>query len=135
MGRGSGRRQRGGRRGGARSGDRPSLPGESTPCGGKRIDELCELSPFSVFCTLYLGITEEDGWAPPNARRAARRFDLSPEALSEYLHAHRIAEEHLKRARFDLAGARLDIQVAPPGISRTELARTLWEELQADLED
>ena len=32
-------------------------------------------------------------------------------------------------ARFDLESARLDIEVAPAGISRVELARTLFEEL------
>ena len=34
--------------------------------------------------------------------------------------------EHLKKARFDIEMAKLDVSVAPPGIDRVELARSIF---------
>ncbi len=95
-----------------------------------RVSELCELAPFAVFCALHLGISECNGFAPQEPAAVARRFQLSLEQLEAYLREHRIARDDLEAAGFDLEGARLDMQVAPPGISRVELARTLFGELR-----
>ena len=91
--------------------------------------ELIELAPFSVFCALHLGITPQDGYAPPDRGRVARQFELSPAELDRYLEEHGLTTEDLARSDFDLESARLDIQVAPEGISRVELARTMFAEL------
>jgi hypothetical protein len=96
------------------------------------MQELCELTPFSVFCALYLGITEYDSYAELDPRAVSRRFDLGEGELQAYLEAHGIAEEHLQRAGLDVDSARFDIKVAPDGISRVELARTLFEEFQSN---
>ena len=93
------------------------------------IQELRELSPFSVFCSLYLGITDTDGYKVQGADAVARRFGLDRDGLAGYLAEQRLRRDDLERAQFDLDSARLDIRVAPDGISRTELARTLWKEL------
>lgn len=100
---------------------------------GRPVPELGELSPFSVFCALHLGITETDGYALQDPETVGRRFGLSSEELTHYLEREGLRAEDLRGAKFDLAGALLDIQVAPEGISRTELARTLFEELRAAL--
>jgi hypothetical protein len=94
-----------------------------------RIPELCELSPFSAFCALYLGITERNGYARQDREAVARRFSLSLEELDLFLREHALERDSLSRAGFDAESARLDIEVAPEGISRLELARTLFEEL------
>lgn len=93
------------------------------------IAELCELGPFSVFCALHLGITERDGFAEPNAARVARRFELTEDELESYLRQHELTADDLRASNFDLDAARLDIQVAPEGISRVELARTMFAEV------
>ncbi len=95
---------------------------------GESVPELLELSPFSVFCAL-LGITETEGYARQEHAAVARRFDLSDEALCDYLEANGLSKSDLRRADFDLESARLDMKVAPLGISRIELARTLFQEL------
>lgn len=92
--------------------------------------ELCELSPFSVFCALHLGITERNGFVPPQRTEVARRFGLEPAELDAYLEAQQLRADDLERVDFDLESARLDIRVAPEGISRAELARTMFEELR-----
>lgn len=99
------------------------------------VPELAELSPFSLFCALYLGITENDGYAEQDARSVASRFGLEPAELAAYLERHRLRERDLRAVNFDLQSARLDIQVAPEGISRTELARTLFAEIKSVLPD
>ena len=96
------------------------------------MEELVELSPLSVFCALYLGITQTQGYSEMDLGRVARQFSLQPDQLRDYLQAHLIADEHLTTARFDDEAARFDIKVAPEGISRLELGRTLFEEFQHD---
>jgi hypothetical protein len=100
---------------------------------GEPVSELCTLSPFSVFCALHLGITEDDGYARQERACVARRFGLSPEQLDEYLAEHRLRDQDLRAIGFELASARLDMQVAPTGISRMELARGWFEELAEGL--
>lgn len=92
--------------------------------------ELRELAPFSVFCALHLGITEDDGYAELDTPSVARRFDLSEEELERYLREHGLRAADLAEHDFDLEAARLDIQVAPEGISRVELARTMFSEVR-----
>ena len=100
---------------------------------GRVIEELRELSPFSVFCSLYLGITDTNGYKAQAADAVARHFGLDHDGLAGYLAEQRLRREDLERARFDLESARLDMRVAPDGISRIELARTLWKELLDEL--
>jgi hypothetical protein len=94
------------------------------------VSELCQLGPFAVFCALHLGITERNGFAPQEPTAVARRFQLSTEELELYLREHAIAPDDLAAAGFDREAARFDMQVAPAGISRVELARTLYQELR-----
>ncbi len=94
------------------------------------IAELVEVSPFAVFCALWLGITPTDGFRLEGIEAVARRFGLTRDALDGLLVEHRLRSEDLRRAGFDLESARLDIRVAPPGISRVELARPIWNELR-----
>ena len=96
---------------------------------GSPLPELLELTPFSVFCGLHLGITETDGYAEEDARSVARRFDLSEQELLDFVESRGLTESELRNVEFDLDSARIDIEVAPDGISRTELARTLFDEL------
>ena len=97
--------------------------------GGEKVQELLELSPFSVFCAI-LGITETDGYARQEHAAVARRFDMSDGELHDYLEANGLSKRDLNQGEFDLESARLDMKVAPKGISRLELARTLFEELR-----
>lgn len=106
------------------------MRGGAEPVNGTRArPELVDLTAFSAFCALYLGITENDGFGQQSAGGVARRFDVSEEELFEVLDKQGIGDQAITEADFDLESAQLDIQVAPAGISRTELARTLYAEL------
>ena len=113
---------------------RPRFAGNGrSPERRSPVPELTDLTPFSVFCAFHLGITETDGYARQDETAVARRFGLSTGDLRDYLLQHQLRREDLAAADFNLASARLDIQVAPEGISRTELARTFFTELQETL--
>ncbi len=116
------------KRGRARSGGAPKRPVRD--CAGEparpRLQELCELSPFSMFCALYLGITSDERYARANADEVRRRFELGDVEFKEFIESNGLTGEDLRCASFDLESARLDIKVAPPGVSRVELARTLY---------
>jgi hypothetical protein len=117
-----------------RRGGRPRFGGNGRrPERRSPVPELTELTPFSVFCAFHLGITETDGYSRQDEAAVSRRFGLSPGDLRDYLCEHRLRSEDLAAADFNLSSAQLDIQVAPEGISRTELARTVFAELQASL--
>ena len=113
-----------------RPSERPPREGRGSPAK-PRLKELCELSSFSVFCALYLGIAQDDSYAPAGADTVRRRFDLSDAEFKDYLETHGLTGEDVRRASFDVESACFDIEVAPSGISRTELARTLFAEFCA----
>lgn len=92
--------------------------------------EMCTLGPFAVFCAYHLGITQDERYSEPDRRRVARHFDMTPEELDAYLEQHHLTVGHLDDADFDVRGAREDIRVAPSGISRVELARTMYAEVR-----
>lgn len=118
------------------------LPSDDRPDGrsilGGRVPRANEKKPvvedgppdaFKLFCAYHLGITPTDGYHKPHLEEVARRFKLAPKALKSMLVELEIDEESIRQSGFDLAGAQLDIRVAPEGLSRTELARDLFEEL------
>ena len=121
------------RRGRSRAGSSPGRAPRERSAGPAKppLKELCELSPFSVFCALYLGITQNDSYAPAGADTVRRRFGLSDTEFKDYLETQGLTGEDLRRSGLDLESARFDIEVAPPGVSRTELARTLFSEFCA----
>ena len=129
--RGSGRRHGSGPGPRAQSREDGGRPRNGAAAGrGRKLPELCALGPFSAFCALYLGITEDEGFARPEFAQVARRFELSVDELECYLREQGLSSEQLAAAGFDVDSARLDIEVAPEGISRVELARTMFEEVR-----
>ncbi len=112
-----------------RDGSRGPGVDDWTRTRGEKVPELLELTPFSVFCAI-LGITETDGYARQEHTSVAKRFGMSDSELREYRDDNGLSESDLKSGEFDLGSARLDMKVAPEGISRMELARTLFEELR-----
>lgn len=86
---------------------------------------------FTLFCAYHLGITAQDSYQKPQIEEIARRFALESKQLRELLLEYQLDEESLRKLDFDLEGAKMDVRVAPPGISRKAIARDFFEELLA----
>ena len=88
------------------------------------------VEPFELFCAYHLGITERKGYAPANIHDVARRFRVDPSVIKQALHDYGMDADAMLNTEFDLTMAQLDIQVAPEGVDRVELARTIYEEFR-----
>ena len=55
---------------------------------------------------------------------------MKPDELREALKEHGLDDQTMRQSSFDLKGAKMDMRLAPEGISRTESARELYEEFQ-----
>lgn len=85
-------------------------------------------APFDLFAAYHLGITADGKYKAQNLNDIARRFNLSSGRLKQLLIDYGIDSETMINADFDMAMAQLDMMVAPPGIDRRELAKTLYQD-------
>ena len=89
------------------------------------------LDPFNLFCAYHLGIGPKKEYRPSNLNEVARRFGQDPATLRQALKESGMDSASLLDRDFDMALAQLDIQVAPEGIDRIELAKSIYEDFQA----
>ena len=83
---------------------------------------------FVMFCAYNLGITQDDGYHEPRLDDVARRFGMNRDEVRALLKEFQLDDESVRRSKYDMVGAKMDMRLAPEGISRTESARGLYEE-------
>lgn len=88
---------------------------------------------FGLFSAYYLGVTADDGYKKPTLDATSRRFGVSPDEVKGLLQEHSLDPETIAKTEFDLEGAKLDVRLAPECMSRTEIARDLYESYLACL--
>ncbi len=98
----------------------PSMP--ASPLGQRH-----GIDPFALFCAYHLGITADDGYAFQNIHQVAKRFGVSSAVIKQCLQDYCMDTDRLVQSDFDLPSAQIDVMSVPPGVSRTEVARTHWE--------
>ena len=86
------------------------------------------LDPFNLFCAYHLGIGPKKEYRPSNLNEVARRFGQDPVTVRQALKESGMDSASLLDRDFDMALAQLDIQVAPEGIDRMELAKSIYED-------
>ena len=92
------------------------------------------IDPFELFCAYHLGITSQNQYRPSNINDVANRFKIDVGTTRQILKEYEMDAASLLDRDFDMALAQLDIQVAPEGINRTELGRSIFEDfLQAPI--
>ncbi len=138
-GRKSNRRRRSGRK---NSGNRGSGRGSSRKNKAKREkfggrEPVAEferrtgplpLTPFELFVSYYMGVTDDNRYSKPSMGATARRFNIEPEDVEQALRNCGMDKHTLRDVDFDMSLAQLDIRVAPEGIDKREIAKTLFEE-------
>jgi len=86
------------------------------------------LDAFSLFCAYHLGIGPNKEYKPSNINEIARRFGQDQGVVKQALKECNMDSASLLNKDFDMALAQLDIQVAPEGIDKMELAKSIYEE-------
>ena len=124
-------RERSGRANGRPSSSRQSVDVsvKSSPVSEKPLTG--NLDPFNLFCAYHLGIGPKKEYRPSNLNEVARRFGQDPATVRQALKECGMDSASLLDREFDMALAQLDIQVAPEGIDRMELAKSIYEDFQA----
>ena len=89
------------------------------------------LDAFNLFCAYHLGIGPKKEYRPANLNEVARRFGNDPATVRQALKECGMDSAALLDRDFDMALAQLDIQVAPEGIDRMELAKSIYEDFLA----
>jgi len=84
------------------------------------------LDPFELFCAYHLGIGPNKDYKPSNINEVANRFRADPGTIRQALKEAGMDSASLLDRDFDMAMAQLDIQVAPEGVDRIELARSIY---------
>jgi hypothetical protein len=100
---------------------------QSSGTSGKKIGNI---DPFELFCAYHLGITQDKGYRTSNINEVANRFRSEPGMIKQALKEYDMDPESLLDRDFDIGLAQLDIQVAPEGVDRLELARGIYQEFQ-----
>ena len=86
------------------------------------------LDAFSLFCAYHLGIGPNKEYKPSNINEVARRFGQDQGVVKQALKECNMDSASLLDKDFDMALAQLDIQVAPEGIDKMELAKSIYED-------
>ena len=87
---------------------------------------------FELFSAYHLGIYEDNNYRDPSIKQTARLFGRPIDQVRNALAACGLDDDTVKKTGFDLSLARLDVKVAPVGIDKKEVAKTLFEEFAAE---
>lgn len=88
-----------------------------------------ELTEFELFCAYHLKLDKNGIPGDFQLKAVAARFGLEPPDVRAALEDFGLDDGRLSSSSFDVELARLDIKVAPVGIDRVEVARTIFQEL------
>jgi len=86
------------------------------------------IAPFDLFCACYLGLMPDGTFRASALGEVARRLGRGQNEIRQMLADYKMDTESLKEVDFDVSLGKLDMQVAPEGIDRRELARGLYDE-------
>lgn len=81
---------------------------------------------FELFCAYHLGIGPNKEYKLSNINEIAKRFNMNPAMIRQVVKELGMDSASLLDRDFDMSLAQLDIQVAPEGIDRLELAKGIY---------
>lgn len=109
-------------------GPRPPSPPPSRGPAPEPSRRSGKVEPFELFCAYHLGITADKKFRHANLNDVARRFNVGPGEIKQALQDHGMDAAVVMEKEFDMALAQLDIELAPEGIDRVELARQIYSD-------
>ncbi|MZG53924.1 MAG: hypothetical protein F3743_06475 [Nitrospinae bacterium] len=109
--------------------NKANIPSENTRnTSGSEKKLAGGLDAFTLFCAYHLGIGPNKEYKPTNINEIARRFGQDQGVVKQALKDCNMDSASLLDRDFDMALAQLDIQVAPEGIDKMELAKSIYED-------
>jgi hypothetical protein len=112
-----------------RNNNAPSTAKAPQPSSGGSEQKLTgNLDAFSLFCAYHLGIGPNKEYKLLNINEVARRFGQDQGVVKQALKECNMDSAALLDKDFDMGLAQLDIQVAPEGIDKMELAKSIYED-------
>ena len=99
---------------------------ESNPANARGL--VANIDPFELFCAYHLGISADKSYKMANINQVASRFRVDPSVIHTAVKSYAMDSASLLDLDFDMALAQLDIQVAPEGVDRLELAKGVYAE-------
>ena len=111
-----------------RNNNAPSVAKAPQVASGSEQKLTGNLDAFSLFCAYHLGIGPNKEYKPSNINEVARRFGQDQGVVKQALKECNMDSAALLDKDFDMALAQLDIQVAPEGIDKMELAKSIYED-------
>jgi hypothetical protein len=100
----------------------------SQPTRSESSTSNSKLDAFNLFCAYHLGIGPDNTYRSNNLNQVAQRFGVEPGVIRQAAKDFGFDPGTMLDKEFDLALAQLDIQVAPEGISKIELAKGIYDE-------
>lgn len=88
------------------------------------------IDPCDLFCAYHLGITAEGDYRFQNIHHVAKRFGTNAAVIKQLLVDFGMDPETVIHSAFDLAGAQVDVMLAPEGLNRAGIAREFYEEFR-----
>jgi hypothetical protein len=88
------------------------------------------IDAFELFCAYHLGITADGGYRFQNIHQVAQRFGTNAGVIRQLLGELGMDPDTVVHSSFDMAGAQVDIMLAPEGVSRVELARAFYQDFR-----
>ncbi|MBI3387257.1 MAG: hypothetical protein HY027_05890 [Deltaproteobacteria bacterium] len=110
--------------------NRPARPEARREVVNTGLAQRNGIDAFELFCAYHLGITAENGYAFQNIHQVAKRFKTNAAVIRQILSELGMDPDAIVHSSFDLASAKVDIMLAPEGVSRVELARELYQEFR-----
>ncbi len=106
----------------------PHVPAANQPSA---LAQQHGIEPFALFCAYHLGITADGGYRFQNIHQVAKRFGTNAGVIKQLLSDFDMDSETIVNSSFDMAGAQVDVMLAPEGIDKVEIARGLYAEFRA----
>ncbi len=88
--------------------------------------EKYDISDFDLFCAYHLGITKEGTYQFQNVHQVAKQFGVNAAIIKQLLADFGIDSDTIIHSDFDLAGAQVDIMLAPPGVDLFDIGRQYY---------
>jgi len=108
----------------------PSDAATRRPAQPSGLAQRHDIEPFALFCAYHLGITEEGGYRFQNIHQVAKRFRTNAAVIKQLLADFEMDSDTVIHSAFDMAGAQVDIMLAPDGIDRAAIGRDLYEQFR-----